>query len=318
MRRVFSGNVLADTSKLTRDEWLEIRRKGVGGSDIAAACGVSPWVGPYELWLDKTGILPRDQADTEMLEIGREIEKFIAEMFRRRNPQMTVERPEVIYQHPEHHWALYTPDGRVYDPDLEAWCLMEIKNVSTFAHMKSDEWQDNQIPFHYYCQCQWGMLVVGADFAWFPHLVGGNRYKQHLVERDDEVIAHLLAGGKKFWEQVEENLEPSKDGTRGCARVLEEQYRAKAIVEISADLAEELTQAKQAYQASEENLERVKNEIKAKMKKGQIATCNGAKVASWTAQLTQRLDTKKLQIEQPEIYQQYLKTTTSNVFRQFC
>ena len=39
----YQPNVLADTTTLSRPEWLEYRRRGLGGSDAAAVLGISPF-----------------------------------------------------------------------------------------------------------------------------------------------------------------------------------------------------------------------------------------------------------------------------------
>ena len=41
--------VLVDTADLPEDEWLEYRRRGIGGSDAAAILGVSPIVSRTEI-----------------------------------------------------------------------------------------------------------------------------------------------------------------------------------------------------------------------------------------------------------------------------
>lgn len=46
---------LVKTQELSRDDWLAIRRTGIGGSDAAAAVGLNPHMSALELWLDKTG-----------------------------------------------------------------------------------------------------------------------------------------------------------------------------------------------------------------------------------------------------------------------
>ena len=54
--------VLASTENMPYAEWLEWRRKGIGGSDASVVCGVNKWKSPVELWMDKTGQLPYDEA----------------------------------------------------------------------------------------------------------------------------------------------------------------------------------------------------------------------------------------------------------------
>ena len=54
---------LCDTAGMTNERWLECRAHGpkgtipytVGGSDVAAIFGVSPWTTPLELWMIKKG-----------------------------------------------------------------------------------------------------------------------------------------------------------------------------------------------------------------------------------------------------------------------
>jgi len=46
---------LVKTQELSRDDWLAVRRTGIGGSDAAAAVGLNPYMSARELWLDKTG-----------------------------------------------------------------------------------------------------------------------------------------------------------------------------------------------------------------------------------------------------------------------
>ena len=56
-------NILWDTAGMDRSTWLAARMHGpkgdipytVGGSDVAAIFGVSPWTTPLELWMIKKG-----------------------------------------------------------------------------------------------------------------------------------------------------------------------------------------------------------------------------------------------------------------------
>lgn len=48
--------VLVDTAGLSEEEWLAYRRKGIGGSDVAALLGISPWRTARDLFYDKLNI----------------------------------------------------------------------------------------------------------------------------------------------------------------------------------------------------------------------------------------------------------------------
>lgn len=54
----YKPNVFVNTENLTEDEWLAYRRKGIGGSDVASALGLSPYRTKRELYYDKIGVEP--------------------------------------------------------------------------------------------------------------------------------------------------------------------------------------------------------------------------------------------------------------------
>ena len=46
---------LVATKQLLREDWLAVRKKGIGSSDAAAAVGLNPYKSQLELWMEKTG-----------------------------------------------------------------------------------------------------------------------------------------------------------------------------------------------------------------------------------------------------------------------
>ena len=46
---------LANTKELNYQQWLEVRKQGIGSSDAATACGLNPYMSMLELWMIKTG-----------------------------------------------------------------------------------------------------------------------------------------------------------------------------------------------------------------------------------------------------------------------
>ena len=56
--------VLVSTENLTEQEWLAYRRQGIGGSDVAAILGISPFRTARDLYDDKLNIASAvDDAD---------------------------------------------------------------------------------------------------------------------------------------------------------------------------------------------------------------------------------------------------------------
>ena len=65
------------TKGMSREEWLKLRKKTIGGSDAAAVVGLSKWASPYSVWADKTGKVP-DKEDSEAMRQGRDLEEYVA------------------------------------------------------------------------------------------------------------------------------------------------------------------------------------------------------------------------------------------------
>ena len=57
----------------------ENRHLYIGGSDIAKVMGLSRWGTPLSLWAEKTGkIPPKDLSNVEAVELGNDLEDFVA------------------------------------------------------------------------------------------------------------------------------------------------------------------------------------------------------------------------------------------------
>ena len=72
------------TAGMSRADWLEERRKSLGGSDVGAILGLNRWRSPYSVWADKRGLLP-DEPDNEAMRTGRDLEPYVLERMTENN-----------------------------------------------------------------------------------------------------------------------------------------------------------------------------------------------------------------------------------------
>jgi putative phage-type endonuclease len=79
--------VLTSTDGMSEQEWLELRRKGLGGSDVATAMGLSPWKSPMQLYLEKTGEIDPEPLTSEVVYWGTVLESVIANRFAELHPE---------------------------------------------------------------------------------------------------------------------------------------------------------------------------------------------------------------------------------------
>ena len=78
-----SFTVIANTAAMPYEEWLERRKDGIGGSDAAVVCGVSRYKSPVELWMEKTGQLPAQEAG-DAAYWGHQLEDLVRAEFTKR------------------------------------------------------------------------------------------------------------------------------------------------------------------------------------------------------------------------------------------
>lgn len=109
---------LVDTSTLTEEEWLAWRKKGIGGSDVAAALHLSPYKTARDLYFDKIGVEPTvEQPDKSItFAIGHLLEDVVAQIFSKKTG-FTVYRDQTMYQHPFFPFLLADVDRFLILPD---------------------------------------------------------------------------------------------------------------------------------------------------------------------------------------------------------
>lgn len=185
--------------------WLEARKHGVGGSDVAAIMGLSPWKSPLEVWLEKTGRTSApDLSGKEAVAMGTELEGDVLEMYKRRHPGCRARRVNAILKSTLRPWAQASLDGITHDPDL-GWGVLEIKTGS-----RESEWADG-VPLHYLTQVTHYLSVTGYPFADVAALIGdyGLHYHEYRVMRDEDDIQSVVESVDEFWaDYVEKDAMP--------------------------------------------------------------------------------------------------------------
>ena len=208
-----SAKVLVSTESMPYTDWLEYRKQGIGGSDASVVCGINRYKSPVELWLDKTGQLPPQEAG-EAAYWGTQLEPFVRAEFTKRTGIEVCHKSELL-QSEEHPFMLANLDGTCEVPDVGT-CIFEAKTASAY---KAGEWEDT-IPDEYMLQVQHCMAVTGYAGTYIAVLIGGNTFKWRFVERDEELISMLIELETGFWNHVQDCTPPPLDGSDATAKFL--------------------------------------------------------------------------------------------------
>lgn len=215
---------LVSTKGLSRDEWLLMRKQGIGSSDAAAACGINPYQSQLELWMIKTGReenLPKTDPNDESSPMywGNILEPIVAAHYTKRSG-FKVRRTNAILQHPDEDkpWMLANIDFSVVGcPDVQ---ILECKTAGEFG---SRLWREG-VPDYVQCQVQHQLAVTGKRAVDVCVLICGQEIRIYRIERDDALISRLIDLERRFWEYVVTDTPPPADGSDSAGTALRALY----------------------------------------------------------------------------------------------
>ena len=309
-----TAKVFADTRKMTREEWLEARRKGIGGSDASAILGLNPYSSPLKVYLDKIGKSEEPETNEAMRQ-GTDLEAYVAERFTEETG-LKVKKCNKILQHPEYPFMLANVDRLIVGHD---WGL-ECKTTSPYSKFKFDEGEINP---HYYWQSTHYMAVTGFEKWYVAVLVLGKAFHVFEIQRDDAAIQMLVDREQDFWENnVLRKDPPLPTGNEADDEAIQALYpqgmdgiEGEDVLEL--DEQEDVLNLRafkmQQRDQLDAEIKEIDQQLKLTLGDFQRGMSAGWKV-NWTNTSTSRIDTKLLKEKYPQIAEEVTKTTTGRRF----
>ncbi len=307
-----SIKVLVSTDGLPYEDWLEYRKRGIGGSDASIVCGISRYKSPVQLWMEKTDQIQPQEAG-EAAYWGNQLEALVREEFSKRTG-IDVRQVKQLLQSEEHPFMLANLDGVCESSDYGT-CIFEAKTASSF---KAGEWE-GAIPDEYYLQIQHYMAVTGYRAAYIAVLIGGNTFRWKLIERDEEMISMLIAFEAVFWDHVQNLTPPPLDGSDASAEFLSARFPNSvpqsriALPAFAEELLCRYDDACEELEAATERKQEAENKLKQMLGEHEIGTA-GNRLVTWKSVTQERLDSKTLKAEHPTLYQKYTNKTSYRRF----
>ena len=317
--------VIARTDELTHDEWLQLRKSGIGGSDAGTILGVNPYSSPYALYADKTGLVENVFQGNAATEWGNRLERTVAEAFAEQSGCAVVEWPVMLQG--RNTWELanvdffivepseVTPAGQVTSVDSEPnniSAILECKTTGIVGKGNAKGWDNNQVPASYYWQGAHYAMVTGISQVYFACLIGG----QGIVVRSRDYTAECLAGLRdaetSFWELVEKKSPPEFTGADAEFEVLKSLYPSSTgtsveVSEFIVDCLSEYRMAKQEAEEAEAAVKAIRIELEAAIADADEATWGGQTLYTYKSnKVGEQFDTKRFKEENPELWAQYV------------
>lgn len=183
----------------SREEWLKLRSRYIGGSDAAAVCGLNDFQSPYALWCEKRGITPPFEGNMRT-RVGTFLEDFVAQQFEEETGKK-VRKSNFSFVNEDYPWAIADIDRFVVGEDA----ILECKTTS---ELNLKHYMNGDYPARFYVQVQHYMAVLEKSKAYLAVLIGNKEFKLFEIERDDKEIAALMEAEKAFHERMVSGEEP--------------------------------------------------------------------------------------------------------------
>jgi len=298
---------LVDTRTLDRQQWLSVRQGGIGSSDAAAAVGLCPYKSQLELWMEKTGRTPVEDAPPGMDDPrywGTLLEPYVAVAYSQQTDRK-VRKVNAVLQHPTFPYMLANIDREVVGcPDVQ---ILECKTAGEWG---SKLWRDG-VPEYIQLQVQHQLAVTNQQAADVAVLLCGQRLEIHRIERDEEVIARLMVLEARFWQYVTSDTEPPADGSESAGHALRQLYPGGGNTldfcedRALSDTFAELVALKDELDIRGKDAERLKQTLQQAMGDAARAVFATGEVTFKRAQDGTSLDTKRLAQDHPDLVTRY-------------
>lgn len=302
---------IVNVSSISREEWLAWRRTGIGGSDAAAVIGLNPFRSRIEVYADKMGMMP-EKEDTESMRLGRDLEDYVAHRFCEETGKK-VRRNNFMWCHDEHRCMIADVDREIIGENAG----LECKTTQAWGGKVI---MKGEIPLTYYVQCMHYMSVMGYDRVYLAVLIFGKGFFHFTIERDEDEIAALVAAEASFWrDHVQAGISPDPDGSQSAEQAVDAIWGNRAqedellMFDFSDDMRELCDLA-----AAEKEIKRRKDAIKQRLQAALGEHMIGSSdryVITWRPQERSSIDSRRLYRERPDIYREYLTTSSTRIFK---
>lgn len=317
---------ITKTRTSSREEWLEDRRKSLGGSDMGAVLGMNAYASPYTVWMDKTGRTPPKEQN-EWMRLGNDLEDYVAQRFSEKSG-LKVINDTATWRNSKYPHLHANIDRKVVGQKAGVEC----KVTSSF---NEKNYRDGKFIDSYYAQCVDYLAVTEFDRWYLVVLIYGVGVRIYQMTRipndtkpdwcessvyvDDAEIEALGKASNDFWHYVETDTPPPADGHPATSEALAEMYpdsnrECCDLVGYENDLHQYITLGEQI-----KALKLLQDEYANKVKSFLGETGRGESVrykVSWSTQYRTTFDKDRFFDDHKDIdMSSYYKNTASRVFR---
>lgn len=302
-----------DRKKINTEQWRELRRQGIGGSDAASIVGQNPYRSKFTTYYDKFGQLSV-QEESEATRLGRDLEEYVAKRFTEKTGKK-VKNCNYILRSKEYPFMIANVDRVVVGENAAVECKVT-RNYDRY------DYAGGEYNASYDTQCLHYIGAAHFDRVYLVILELGVGLWIFVIERDkrQEDVRALILLEKKFWEEnIKEKIPPMPTGIENDSEFIATAYQANEelptvdLTPLDKQLQEIITLKAQKTALEAEITER-ENLVKVRLSEATRGESERFEV-SWKQNTKTLLDKDRLLAERPEICKEYSKQSVSRTFR---
>lgn len=299
-----------NTKNMSDEEWKQLRTHSIGGSDCGTILGMNNYQSPFTLWQKKLWAdnYEEDISDKIQVKFGHYNEQFVAKLFEEKTGKKLRKHNKMMY-HKDYDFISANVDRVVIGENA----LLECKTTSEFL---KDKWKDGNVPESYMAQCYHYMAVTGVDVVYIAVLFGNSEFHYETIERDEEVINDIINAEVEFWnEYIVKSQRPPADDSEITSKALNNFWKETKNDVVNFDeektaLFKGILAIKEHQKELDKQLKGHQNQLKELLGENEFGEVSEYK-ASWKKQNRESFDAKRFKEENPELYEQYKKSSTT-------
>ncbi|OEK70667.1 YqaJ viral recombinase family protein [Staphylococcus equorum] len=299
-----------NTKNMSDEEWKQLRTHSIGGSDCGTILGMNNYQSPFTLWQKKLWAdnYEEDISDKIQVKFGHYNEQFVAKLFEEKTGKKLRKHNKMMY-HKDYDFISANVDRVVIGENA----LLECKTTSEFL---KDKWKDGNVPESYMAQCYHYMAVTGVDVVYIAVLFGNSEFHYETIERDEEVINDIINAEVEFWnEYIVKGQRPPADDSEITSKALNNFWKETKNDVVNFDeektaLFKGILAIKEQQKELDKQLKGHQNQLKELLGENEFGEVSEYK-ASWKKQNRESFDAKRFKEENPELYEQYKKSSTT-------
>ena len=290
----------------SRENWLEVRKNGIGSSEVATIVGLNPWETPYQLWRRKVGLDAPKQENFAM-KAGHYLEDAVSRFWADETGRKIIKRSagDWIIRDNDRPFLQVSPDRTYWLGESRANSDKGILECKT-TQMNIDA---DDLPKHWFCQVQYQLGVAGYTQGSLAWLCSAREFGYTDITLVPDFYAWLTDEVARFWrDNIQEGKEPDIVNVGDVLLKYNRHTNGKSI-EVSDEVFaayQQLKDVRKELAQLEERKEALEAKIKIAFKDAEALAYNGETIATWRSpKPTRRFDAKRFQADYPGMADDY-------------